>query len=137
MLDPIVRDLNEVENLLAPGIGRANTAEGLPKLGAVIRRIEDVLRSRADALGQVIFVSMEGRNALSYALVLLRQIDFPAMTAETEVAIAVVGAPLPEQAEAVAERLADATYSLQWHRLTEDGAWMLYAFNEVRVSSWI
>ena len=51
------------------------------------------------------------------------------MTAETEVAV-VATAPLPEQAEAVAEKLADATYSLQWHRLTEDGAWMLFVFNE-------
>jgi hypothetical protein len=126
VLDPIVHDLNEVESLVAPRIGRANTAEGLPKLVEVIRRIESALTSRE---GSPVFLSADARAALAHALDLLRQIDFPAMTAETEVAV-VATAPLPEQAEAVAEKLADATYSLQWHRLTEDGAWMLFVFNE-------
>jgi hypothetical protein len=126
VLDPIVQDLNEVENLLARGIGRANTAEGLPKLVDVIRRIESALTSRE---GSPVSLSADARAALSRALDLLRQIDFPAMTAETEVAV-VATAPLPKQAEAVAEKLADATYSLQWHRLTEDGAWTLFVFNE-------
>ena len=124
VLDPILSDLNELEELLAPGIGRADTGRGLPKLGAVIRRIEDLLADRAGQTSP----SAGSRNALRYALSLLRQIDFTGMASESQT-FAPESVPLPQQAEAVAQKLTDAAYSLQWLRLSDGGAWMVQVFD--------
>jgi hypothetical protein len=74
ILDPIVRKLNDVENLLAPGIGRANTEEGLPKLREVVSEMEGLLMSRPGQ-GDPVFLSTEGRDALRNAVTVLRQVE--------------------------------------------------------------
>jgi hypothetical protein len=136
VLDPVVRELNEVENLLAPGIGRANTDEGLPKLRAVISHMESLLMSQP---GQgVVFLSTQGREALGHAISLLQQVDptprknvtaLAGMSWESQ-AVVTSAVSLPQEAEAVAEKLADAAFTLQWLRLSEGGAWMLRVFDE-------
>jgi hypothetical protein len=44
-------------------------------------------------------------------------------------ATVVANAPLSIAAKAVAHKLADALYRLEWLRLSEDGAWMLRVFD--------
>jgi hypothetical protein len=72
VLDPIVRELNDLEDMLAPGIGRADTAQGLPKLREIVSRIEGLLMSPRQG---VVFLSMEGRRALENAINRLREVE--------------------------------------------------------------
>lgn len=74
VLDPIVRKLNELEDLLGPGIGRANTEEGLSKLRDVVRETEGLVVTQAGQ-GGPIFMSQDARNALTEAARLLKQVD--------------------------------------------------------------
>ncbi len=73
VLDPVVRDLNELESLLGPGVGPANTDEGLPKLRAAVETMEGLVTSRPGQ-GSPIFLSEDGRRALRHAVALLKQV---------------------------------------------------------------
>ena len=74
VLDPIVSDLNEVRKLLGPGIGRADTQEGLPKLRETVRRMEGLVMTPAGQ-GGPIFLTETGRGALRDAVRLLKQVE--------------------------------------------------------------
>jgi hypothetical protein len=73
-LDPIIRRMNELEDLLGPGIGPASTDDGLPKLRELVRDMESLVMTPAGR-GSPVFLTQNARNTLTNAARTLKRVE--------------------------------------------------------------